>query len=83
MGTFTYTARREQGGLLSGELAGDSKTAAAAELRRKGLTVLRLDEKRGLPNLSELLESSQRIKPRDKAVFARQFATMIDAGWPF
>jgi type IV pilus assembly protein PilC len=80
VGTFTYTARRDQGGLLSGELAGDNKTAVAAELRRKGLTVVQLQEKRGLPNLSELFESSQRIKPRDKAVFARQFATMINAG---
>ncbi len=80
MGTFTYTARRDQGGLFSGELMGDNKAAVVAELRRKGLTVVRLEEKRGLPNLSELLETSKRIKARDKAVFARQFATMINAG---
>jgi type IV pilus assembly protein PilC len=80
VGTFTYTARRDQGGLFSGELMGDNKAAVVAELRRKGLTVVRLEEKRGLPNLSELLETSKRIKARDKAVFARQFATMINAG---
>ncbi len=80
MGTFTYTARRDQGGLFSGELMGDNKAAVVAELRRKGLTVVRLEEKRGLPNISELLEASKRIKARDKAVFARQFATMINAG---
>jgi type IV pilus assembly protein PilC len=78
--TFTYTARRDQGGLLTGELAGDSRSAVVADLRRKGLTVVELKEKRGLPNLSELFESSQRIKARDKAVFARQFSTMINAG---
>lgn len=80
MGTFTYTARRDQGSVFSGELVADTKAAVVAELRRKGLTVVRLEEKRGLPNISELLESSKRIKPRDKAVFARQFATMINAG---
>jgi type IV pilus assembly protein PilC len=78
--TFTYTAKRERGGPFSGELAGDSKAAVVAELRRKGFTVLRLDEKRSLPNLKELFEGSTRIKARDKAVFARQFATMINSG---
>ncbi|MFH0917441.1 MAG: type II secretion system F family protein [bacterium] len=80
MGTFTYTAKRDRGGPFSGELAGDSKAAVVAELRRKGFTVLRLEEKRGLPDIRELLEASKRIKARDKAVFARQFATMINAG---
>jgi type IV pilus assembly protein PilC len=78
--TFTYTAKRERGGPFSGELAGDSKAAVVAELRRKGFTVLKLDEKRSLPNLNELLEGTTRIKPRDKAIFARQFATMINSG---
>lgn len=80
MATFTYTARRDSGGQFTGELVGDTKAAAVAELRRKGFTVLRLEEKRGLPTLDELLESSKRIKTRDKAVFARQFATMINSG---
>ena len=82
MATFTYTAKRERGGPFSGELAGDSKAAVVAELRRKGFTVLKLDEKRSLPNLNELFEGSTRIKARDKAVFARQFATMINSGLP-
>ena len=54
MANYTYTAKRERGGPFSGELAGDSKAAVVAELRRKGFTVLRLDEKRSLPNLNEL-----------------------------
>jgi type IV pilus assembly protein PilC len=80
VGTFVYTARQERGGQFTGQVAGDSKAAVVADLRRKGFTVLRLEEKKGLPSLSELLESSKRIKARDKAVFARQFATMINAG---
>jgi len=80
VGTFTYTARQDRGGLLTGQVTGEDKVAVAAELRRKGLTIVTLQEKRSFPSLSELLESTARIKARDKAVFARQFATMINSG---
>jgi type IV pilus assembly protein PilC len=80
MSTYVYTARPERGGPLKGEIQGDSKAAVAAELRRKGMTVLAVEEKKGLPNINELLEGLTRIKLRDKVVFSRQFATMINAG---
>jgi len=66
--------------LLTGEAVGDTKQAVVADLKRKGLTVLRLEEKRSALDLKNLLENSSRIKIRDKAVFARQFATMIQSG---
>ena len=80
MGNFTYTARKERGALFSGELVGDSKASVVAELRRKGFTVVSLEEKRGSIDFKTLLENSKRISVRDKAVFARQFATMISSG---
>ena len=80
MSTYVYTARPERGSPLNGQVSGDSKAAVASELRRKGLTVLSMDEKKGLPNINELLEGTHRIKLRDKVVFSRQFATMINAG---
>ncbi len=80
MATYVYTARKDRGGMFTGEASGDSKQAVAADLKRKGLTVLRLEEKKGAFSLQGLLESSTRIKVRDKAVFARQFATMIQSG---
>ena len=80
MGTFTYTAKKERGALLNGEVVGDSKATVVAELRRKGFTVVTLEEKRGGIDLKVLLENSKRISVRDKAVFARQFATMISSG---
>jgi type IV pilus assembly protein PilC len=78
--TYVYTARKDRGGLFTGEAAGDSKQAVAADLKRKGLTVLKLEEKRGAFSLKALTEASTKIKVRDKAVFARQFATMIQSG---
>jgi type IV pilus assembly protein PilC len=80
VGTFTYTAKKERGALFSGEVMGDSKAAVVADLRRKGFTVLSLEEKRGSLDFKTLRENSKRISVRDKAVFARQFATMINAG---
>lgn len=80
MSTYTYTGRPAGGSQTTGEIRGDSKAAAAAELRRRGLTVLSLEEKKGLPDLSELMEGFTSIKLRDKVIFSRQFATMINAG---
>jgi len=80
VGTYTYTAKKERGALLNGEVVGDSKATVVAELRRKGFTVVTLEEKRGGIDLKVLLENSKRISVRDKAVFARQFATMISSG---
>jgi type IV pilus assembly protein PilC len=59
---------------------GDSKAAVVAELRRKGFTVVRLEEKRGVLDFKTMMENGKRISMRDKAVFARQFATMINSG---
>jgi type IV pilus assembly protein PilC len=78
--TFAYTARKDRGSPFSGEVLGDSKAAAVAELRRRGLTVVSLEEKRGSLDLKTILENAKRISVRDKAVFARQFATMISSG---
>jgi type IV pilus assembly protein PilC len=80
VGTFTYTARKDRGAQFTGEVMGDSKAAVVAELRRKGLTVVRLEEKRGALDLRAMMENGKRISMRDKAVFARQFATMINSG---
>jgi type IV pilus assembly protein PilC len=44
------------------------------------LTVVTLEQRRGGLDLKTLMEGSKRIKVRDKAVFARQFATMISSG---
>jgi type IV pilus assembly protein PilC len=78
--TYSYTAKRDRGAPFTGDVSGQNKAAVVAELRRKGLTVLKLEQKRSIPDLHTLLESTTRIKPRDKAVFARQFATMINSG---
>ncbi len=80
MATYTYTAKRERGAPFTGEAMADNKAAVVAQLRHKGLTVIKLEEKRKTIGLKEAFENSQRIKIRDKAIFALQFSTMINSG---
>lgn len=82
MTTYVYTARGDRGAAQRGEAQGPSKAAVAADLRRKGLIVLSIDEKRGrsLKAVNDYLEGMTAIKMRDRVVFSRQFATMINSG---
>ena len=80
MSTYSYTAKPVGGALTKGKIQGDSKAAVAAELRRRGLTVLGVEEQNSLPDLAEFVEGFTKIKLRDKVIFSRQFATMINAG---
>ncbi len=77
MSTFVYKGLDARGAQTSGEIESDSKAAAAAALRNKGLTVLDLNEvKKGLGQI----QIGGRIKPKDLTVFSRQFATMVNSG---
>lgn len=80
MSTYSYSAKPSGGAPTKGKIQGDSKAAVAADLRRRGFTVLSIEEQKGLPDLAELMEGFTKIKLRDKVIFSRQFATMINAG---
>ncbi len=78
MANFTYKALDQRGTAASGEIEGESKAAAAAALRNRGLTVLDMNEaKKGL---HMELDFMTRIKAKDLTVFSRQFATMVSSG---
>ena len=77
--TFAYKARDRSGNTTQGEIEGDSKTAAAAALRVRGLSVVEIDPKRG-GGLEFNMDRFQRLQSRDVTVMARQLATMIASG---
>ena len=80
MATFTYKALDGRGATASGQIDGDNKSAVAANLRNKGLTVVDINEvKVGLGH-KDLFAGMQRVKARDLTIFSRQFATMINSG---
>ena len=77
--TFAYKARDRAGNTTQGEIEGDSKSAAAAALRVRGLSVVEIDAKKGA-GFEINLDKLQRIQSRDVTVMARQLATMIASG---
>jgi type IV pilus assembly protein PilC len=78
--TFVYRALDRSGASMTGEIAGDSKAAVAAQLRLRGLTVVDVDRKQQAPTVEEMLDRYRRLKARDLTVLARQLATMVSSG---
>lgn len=81
---FKYAAKDNGGQTVQGVIQAATKAEAVAELRKRALVVLRLDESTGRGASSLATLSIGKVKPRAKAqevvVFTRQLATMIGAG---
>jgi type IV pilus assembly protein PilC len=79
MAAFSYSAINAQGFLSDGEVHAPSLDAAREQLRIRGLLAEKLQE---LPSAGEegVRTAFKKIKPKSLQVFARQFATMIEAG---
>jgi type IV pilus assembly protein PilC len=79
MPNYSWKGRTRGGRVQEGVLVADSKDAAIAALRKQQIIVTAVTEKGkefALPTLGG------RIKPKEIAVFTRQFSVMIDAGLP-
>jgi type IV pilus assembly protein PilC len=78
-GTFTYNAVDIAGIPYKGEIVGESKQAVADELKGRGLTVQKLDEKAtGLK--MEINIGSKKVKSADLTVMTRQLSVMVSSG---
>lgn len=83
MATFTWEGRTADGEIKKGEMSAESDREVMAKLRAQQITPSKVKKKLGsmelkLPSIS--LGGGVTLK--DKVVFTRQFATMIDAGLP-
>ena len=76
--TFKYNVRDKTGKVVSGKLEGENREAVATKLRQMGYIILDLDEDR-LAQLNKI-QFGTSVKIKDVTIFARQFATMINAG---
>jgi type IV pilus assembly protein PilC len=76
--TFKYNVRDKTGKVVSGKLEGENREAVATKLRQMGYIILDLDEDR-FAKLNKI-QFGTSIKIKDVTIFARQFATMINAG---
>jgi type IV pilus assembly protein PilC len=81
MATYAYSVRDRAGKLVRGQLEGDTKEAVQSKLTQMGYIILELDQVAGIQALNKVsISFGTRVKQKDVAIFARQFATMISAG---
>ena len=80
--TFEYKVRDQTGNLIQGQLDGDSLPAVVGRLREMGYLPVSVTASSGTGLRSEIVIPgfTDRIKPKDVAMFTRQFATMVDSG---
>lgn len=82
MAVFSYLVINKRGKEIRGNLETSTKEAALAELRQSGNLVVSIDEVGLLNREIKLSAFSPRPKPRDLAVFCRQFVGIFGAGVP-
>lgn len=77
---YAYKVRDAQGRFSEGKVEAVSEAAVADKLRSMGYVPLQVRPANVGMQREIHLGFKKRVKPKDLAVFARQFATMIDAG---
>src|SRR5438270_7573535 len=79
--TFQYSVRDKAGKLVSGTLEGESQTAVVQRLKSMGYAPVSISESNaGLKKEIKIPGFGKKVKLKDLAIFARQFATMINSG---
>lgn len=72
--TFEWSGKNRRGKPMKGEIRAKGTAAASAQLRRQGIIVNKIRQRR--------VSGGRRIKAGDIAIFTRQLATMLRAGIP-
>ena len=75
---FVWEGKDKSGNKTGGEISAKSETIARVDLRKMGVRVVKI-KKKSKPLFSK---KTQPITPAEIAVFARQLATMLQAGVP-
>jgi type IV pilus assembly protein PilC len=79
MATFIYSVRDKAGKVVKGRLDGENKDAVQGRLTHMGYIILELDQQGVMAQLGDM-KFGTGVKVKDVSIFARQFATMINAG---
>ena len=80
--TYEYSVRDKAGKIVNGKIDADTPAAVAAKLKSMGYAPLNIREAKsgGLNYEIKLPSLGAKVKMKDLAIMARQFATMINAG---
>ncbi len=83
MATFKYTAKNHDAKTVTGKIVAENKQAVLDELRKRNLIVTAIKEtKQAAPAEKSVPFQSKKVKPDEIVIFARQLATMVEAGIP-
>ena len=80
--TYAYKVKDHSGKMIEGSLEAESSALVANKLRQMGYVPIAIDKKQttGVQRELHIPGFGNRVKLKEVAIFARQFATMIDAG---
>jgi type IV pilus assembly protein PilC len=79
---YVWKGKNAAGAVQKGELDVADKQEAVQQLRRRRIAVSQIRPKGAERQLKLPFSRRKKVGGRDMAIFARQFATMIDAGLP-
>ncbi|TVQ51456.1 MAG: type II secretion system F family protein, partial [Spirulina sp. DLM2.Bin59] len=80
MPKFIAEVRDSKGNIVKEKIAATSAEQARLMLQNQYPTIGKVERVKGLPSMDELTEMMTSVSVKDKAVFSRQFAVMINAG---
>jgi type IV pilus assembly protein PilC len=78
--SYAYRVRTKEGRVLTGKMEADGEAAVASRLRSQGMIPVQITKDSKVSIKMEINILPKKVKLKDLAVFARQFATMINAG---
>ena len=82
MALFAYRGR-SGAAAVNGEIEADSRPAAVAALRAKGVVATAVEERKAKAAAAAgAAKLGGSVKAKDMAIYTRQFSTMVDAGLP-
>jgi len=81
MAVFAYKGR-SGASAVNGEIEADSRPAAVAALRSKGVVATQVEERKAKTAAATAPKLGGSVKAKDLAIYTRQFSTMVDAGLP-
>jgi type IV pilus assembly protein PilC len=78
--SYAYRVRTKEGRVLAGKMEADGEAAVASRLRSQGMIPVQITKDSKASMKMEINILPKKVKLKDLAIFARQFATMINAG---
>jgi type IV pilus assembly protein PilC len=81
MAVFAYRGR-SGAAVTSGEIEAESRPAAVAALRARGVVATAVEERKAKAAAAGPVRLGGKVKAKELAIYTRQFSTMVDAGLP-